>query len=67
MKVYPCGYSIHSAQIMALMGADPALLLIDLRKNSDSSMATWKARKSGHSWPLLGGPNKQEKTPRASS
>jgi hypothetical protein len=42
MKVYPCGYSVHNAQIAALMDADPALLLIDLRKNPDSFMAAWK-------------------------
>ncbi len=42
LKVYPCGYSIHSAQIAALMQADPSLLLIDLRKSPDSSMAVWK-------------------------
>ena len=42
MKVYPCGYSIHSVQIAALMGADPMLLLIDLRTNPDSRVATWK-------------------------
>ncbi len=42
MKVYPCGYSIHSAQIAALMEEDPTLLLIDLRRTPDSRVAAWK-------------------------
>lgn len=42
MKVYPCGYSIHSAQIAALMEEDPTLLLIDLRTNPDSRVVAWK-------------------------
>lgn len=43
VKVYPCGYSVHSAQIAALMEADSSLLLVDLRKSPDSRIPAWKS------------------------
>ena len=40
--IYPCGYSIHSDHIAALMHTDPSLLLIDLRATPSSPLAAWR-------------------------
>lgn len=39
--IYPCGYSVHAGQIVALM-EQPRTLLIDLRKTPWSSISAWR-------------------------